>query len=208
MIKVIIADDHAIFRQGLSGLLQSKEGIVVTGEAADGDEALRLIYETKPDIAILDISMPGPGSIEIIKEIRKKGLNTRVILLTMHTNPLMVEQFMKAGVSGYIPKDNAFSDLLYAIQTVASGGKFISPSITREVFDEQGSGQEVQGILTNRECEVLQLIASGLTNKQIADKLLISLKTVETHRTRIMQKLDLHTTADLTRYAIKAGLVK
>lgn len=208
MTKIIIADDHTIFRQGLCGLLQSNEGVVIAGEAAEGDEALRLICETKPHIAVLDISMPGMDSIEIIKQIRQKGLNTKVILLTMHTNPMLVEQFIKAGAAGYIPKDNAFEDLLYAIRTVASGGKFISPSLAGEVFDKHEAAQEVAGILTKRECQVLQLIASGLTNRQIANKLTISLKTVETHRTRLRQKLDLHTTATLTEYAIKSGLVK
>ncbi|MEK9149280.1 MAG: response regulator transcription factor [Candidatus Desantisbacteria bacterium] len=208
MLRVIIADDHTIFRQGLSGLLKSKEGIIVTGEAGDGDSALGLICETKPDIAILDISMPGISSLDIINEIQKEGLNTKVIFLTMHTNPEIVEQFIKAGASGFIPKDNAFEDLLYAIRTVASGGKFISPSITDGVFDLHSAGEQMHKLLTKRECEVLKLIASGFTNKQIANKLFISLKTVDTHRTRIMQKIDLHTTADLTRYAIKSGLLK
>lgn len=208
MLRIVIADDHTIFRQGLLGLLDEKEGFAVIGEAGDGDTALRLICEAKPDIAILDLSMPGLSSLEIIKGICHQGLSTKVILLTMHTNPLMVEQFIKAGVSGYVPKSNAFEDLLYAIKTVAEGGKFISPSVTNELFDLQNAGEQMYEILSKRECEVLKLIASGLINKQIADKLSISLKTVETHRLHLIQKLNLHTTADLTRYAVKKGLVK
>ncbi len=208
MLRIVIADDHTMFRQGLSGLLKSREGIIVTDEAGEGDTALRLICETKPDIAILDISMPGMSSLDIINKIQKEGLNTRVIFLSMHTNPLMIEQLIKAVASGFIPKDNAFEDLLYAIRTVALGGKFISPSITNAVFDLHSAEEQMHEFLTKRECEVLKLIASGLTNKQIANKLFITLKTVDTHRTRIMQKINLHSTADLTRYAIKSGLLK
>jgi DNA-binding NarL/FixJ family response regulator len=208
MIRVVIADDHVIFRQGLLKLLQSARDISVIGEAGNGNEILNLIIRERPDLAILDISMTGIGGLEIAEEIRNKKVDTKVIFLTMHNDPLTAKKAILSGASGYIIKDNAFEDLLYAIRAVASGGKFISPSISEKVLNSCMAKEVGNHILTVRESEILRLIASGLSNKQIADKLCISVKTVETHRARIMQKLDLHTTADLVRYAIRTGLLK
>ncbi len=208
MIRVVIADDHVIFRQGLLKLLQSARDISVIGEAGNGNEILNLIIRERPDLAILDISMTGIGGLEIAEEIRNKKVDTKVIFLTMHNDPLTAKKAILSGASGYIIKDNAFEDLLYAIRSVASGGKFISPSISEKVLNSCTAKEGENHILTVRESEILRLIASGLSNKQIADKLCISVKTVETHRARIMQKLDLHTTADLVRYAIRTGLLK
>ncbi len=208
MIKVVIADDHVIFRQGLLKLLQSAEDIEVVGEAGEGLKILSFIEKERPDVAILDISMPGLSGLEIIKEIQSKGIEIRVILLTMHNDPLTAKKAVQSDASGYVLKDDAFEDLLYAIRAVASGGKFISPSISEKVLNSCMAKEVGNHILTVRESEILRLIASGLSNKQIADKLCISVKTVETHRARIMQKLDLHTTADLVRYAIRTGLLK
>lgn len=208
MIRVVIADDHVIFRQGLLKLLQSARDISVIGEAGNGNEILNLIIRERPDLAILDISMTGLGGLEIAEEIRNKKVDTKVIFLTMHNDPLTAKKAILSGASGYIIKDNAFEDLLYAIRAVASGGKFISPSISEKVLNSCMAKEVGNHILTVRESEILRLIASGLSNKQIADKLCISVKTVETHRARIMQKLDLHTTADLVRYAIRTGLLK
>jgi DNA-binding NarL/FixJ family response regulator len=208
VIKVVIADDHVIFRQGLLKLLQSAEDIEVVGEAGEGLKILSFIEKERPDVAILDISMPGLSGLEIIKEIQSKGIEIRVILLTMHNDPLTAKKAVQSDASGYVLKDDAFEDLLYAIRAVASGGKFISPSISEKVLNSCMAKEVGNHILTVRESEILRLIASGLSNKQIADKLCISVKTVETHRARIMQKLDLHTTADLVRYAIRTGLLK
>ena len=208
MIRVVIADDHVIFRQGLLKLLQSARDISVIGEAGNGNEILNLIIRERPDLAILDISMTGISGLEIAEEIRNKKVDTKVIFLTMHNDPLTAKKAILSGASGYIIKDNAFEDLLYAIRAVASGGKFISPSISEKVLNSCMAKEVGNHILTVRESEILRLIASGLSNKQIADKLCISVKTVETHRARIMQKLDLHTTADLVRYAIRTGLLK
>ncbi len=208
MIKVVIADDHVIFRQGLLKLLQSAEDIEVVGEAGEGLKILSFIEKERPDVAILDISMPGLSGLEIIKEIQSKGIEIRVILLTMHNDPLTAKKAVQSDASGYVLKDDAFEDLLYAIRAVASGGKFISPSISEKVLNSCMAKEVGNHILTVRESEILRLIASGLSNKQIADKLCISVKTVETHRARIMQKLDLHTTADLVRYAIRTGLLR
>lgn len=209
MIRVIVADDHIIFRQGLLKLLQSAEGITVAGEAGDGKEALTMILNESPDIAVLDISMPGLSGIEISKELKARGSATKVVYLTMHNDVLTAQKALTSGgVSGYILKDDAFEDLLYAIKSVSSGGKFISPSISDKILQPSPLKAVEKNILTEREREILKLIASGLTNKKIADKLSISIKTVETHRARILQKLDFHTTAELVKYAIKTGLLE
>lgn len=208
MIKVVIADDHIIFRQGLLKLLQSAENIMVVGEAGDGNEVLNIVLKEKPDLAILDISMSGLSGFEIAEEIQKKGIETKVIFLTMHNDPLTAKKAILSNVSGYVLKDNAFEDLLYAIRSVALGGKFISPSISDKILNLSAVKENKNHILTRREIEILRLIASGFTNKKIADKLSISVKTVETHRAKILQKLDAHTTAELVRYAIKTGLLE
>jgi DNA-binding NarL/FixJ family response regulator len=205
-ITVIVADDHGIFRQGLSELLRSKEGIAFAGEASNGNDALRLILDKKPDIAVLDVSMPELSGIEIAKELKRRKISTKVIILTMHKDPLTAERAVKAGAGGYILKDNTFEELLYAIKVVCAGGSFISPSLAGHFMNHMYGSKKKKDILTEREKEVLALIAKGRTNKQIAEKLFISIKTVETHRLRIMKKLSIHKVADLVRYAIKSGL--
>ncbi|MFA6056021.1 MAG: response regulator transcription factor [Thermodesulfovibrionales bacterium] len=208
MIRVIVADDHIIFRQGLLKLLQFAEGITVVGETGEGKEALAMVVKESPDIAVLDISMPGLSGIEIAQELQVRGSGAKVICLTMHNDVLTAKKALTFGVSGYILKDDAFEDLLYAIKAVASGRKFISPSISDKILHSSHLKVVEKNILTEREREILKLIASGLTNKKIADKLSISVKTVETHRSRILQKLDFHTTAELVKYAIKTGLLE
>jgi len=208
MITAIIADDHIIFRQGLLKLLQSAEDIEVVADTGSSDEALRLIIEKRPAVAILDISMPVLSGIEILEEVQRKGIGTKIVFLTMHSDPLTAKKAIQSNASGYVLKDDAFEDLLYAVKAVASGGTFVSPSISEKVLKLETVSKREGSILTGREREVLHLIASGFTNKKIADKLSVSVKTVETHRTRILQKLDAHTTADLVRYAIKTGLLE
>lgn len=207
MNRVIIADDHVIFRQGLLTLLKSAPDISVIGEAGEGTETLDLIIKENPDIAILDISMPGLDGFGILQKIQSMGLSTKVIFLTMHNETLTAKRALQLNASGYVLKDNAFEDLLYAVKAVSAGGTFVSPSVFEKILRTSDEGKEPH-ILTIREREVLKLIASGLTNKQIAGQLFISVKTVETHRTNIMQKLDSHTTADLVRYAIKTGILE
>ena len=205
MIRVLVADDHIIFRQGLLKLLQATDDITVVGDTGNGSQVLPLIDKERPDIVILDISLPGINGFDIAAEMQQKNIATKIIFLTMHNDPLTARKAMQSNASGFVIKDNAFEDLLYAIRAVSSGGKFVSPSISDQIFSLT---EPVQRILTERECEVLRLIASGLTNRQIADKLFISIKTVETHRSNILQKLDVHTTADLVKYAIKTGLLE
>jgi len=179
----------------------------VIGEAGDGAEALDLIMRERPDIAIVDISMPGLDGFEIFRKIRELNIETKVIFLTMHKDSMTARKAMGLEVSGYVLKDNAFEDLLYAIRSVYAGGTFVSPSVSQRIFKQPIYDGSESRTLTARESEILRLIATGLTNRQIGDKLCISVKTVETHRTNIMQKLDLHSTADLVRYAMKTGLV-
>lgn len=205
MIRIVVADDHVIFRQGLIRLLQTSGDISIEGECCNGQDALQLIRESRPDIAILDISMPLLDGIEVAMAVGNELLGTKVILLTMHNEPAVAKRAMSAGISGYVIKDSAFEELLDAINCVVSGGVFVSSSLKPEVL---GLAGESILVLTERETEVLQLIVYGFNNKAIAKKLTISSKTVDSHRTSIMHKFGTHTTADLVRYAIKMALVK
>ncbi len=206
-IRVVIADDHTIFREGLCKLLSSEKEIEVCGYASGGKEAAEIIRRERPDVAILDVSMPDRNGLELARELLRENTSTKIILLTMHRDSLTARSAISCGVSAYVLKDNAFDDLLYAIKTVFSGGVFLSPSIAALLVDENIREKGKQIGLSDREKEVLILIASGLSNKEISKKLFISIKTVETHRARIMEKLGAHSTADLVRYAVKSGLV-
>jgi DNA-binding NarL/FixJ family response regulator len=208
MIRVIVADDHLIFRQGLLRLLQSSNVITVVGEAGNGKEALNLIKTEVPEIAILDISMPGLSGFEVIRELEQQENKTKIIYLTMHDDLFTAKKVMTSKAKGFVSKDDAYEDLIYAIEAVSSGRKFISPSISDKIFSLNILKDSDDDVLTNRELEILKLIAEGITNKKIAGQLSISVKTVETYRSRIMQKLDLHSTADLIKYAIRNGLLK
>lgn len=207
MMRIVLADDHALFRQSLSALLHSQEGIEVAGEAGDGNEALRLIESIRPDVAILDISMPSPGGLEVIQTLRKQRLPVKILLLTMLTGPDLLDRAMEAGANGFLLKENTFDELMTALKTVGQGGTYVSPAISSRCPAGEATGISDKSRLTPRELEVLTRIASGLSNKKIAKKLHISVKTVDTHRTHIMQKLNIHTTADLVRYAMTHGLI-
>jgi len=208
MIRVIVADDHHIFRQGLLRLLQSSNVITVVGEAGDGKEALNLIKTEAPEIAILDISMPGLSGFEVIRQLEQQENNTKIIYLTMHDDLFTAKKVITSKAKGFVSKDDAYEDLIYAIEAVSSGRRFVSPSISDKIFSLNILKDSDDDILSNRELEILKLIAEGVTNKKIAGQLSISVKTVETYRSRIMQKLDLHSTADLIKYAIRNGLLQ
>jgi len=208
MIRVIVADDHAIFREGLIKMLVSAPAIDVIGNAGSGEEALRLILEEKPDVAVIDISMPGMDGLQMMEHLHRDKLDdTKIIFLTMHNNTSLASKAIRLGAFGYVLKESTFKDLVYAIETVASGRKFISAMVSEELINAPDEGDEKLLFLTTREREVLQLIAAGAKNKEIAGQLFISEKTVNTHKMRIMEKLDLHSVADIVRYAIKAGLI-
>jgi len=207
-LRILLADDHVIVRQGLRALLD-RERLEVVGEASDGREAVRLAMTLRPEVAVLELAMPLLNGMDAAREILKTDPRTKVILLTMHTEDRYVLEALRAGVSGYVVKTRAAGDLLEAIREVQRGHFYLSPGISRVVIEAfLAKGDPPSDPLTSRERQVLQLIAEGKTTKQAAALLDISVKTAETHRTRIMQKLDIHETAGLVRYAIRLGLTQ
>jgi DNA-binding NarL/FixJ family response regulator len=208
MIRIVVIDDHAILIQGIKKLIESERGLEFVGGVSDGRAGLRLIKEQQPDIAVMDITMPGLNGLDAAKLIAKVSPSTRTILLTMHNeNPYVIEA-LNAGVHGYVVKSQTSADLLRAIHEVSQDRVYLSPGISRIVIDAyRHKGAPAESQLTVREREVLQLIAEGQKTKQVAVALGISVKTAESHRTRIMTKLDIHETAGLVRYAIRHGLI-
>jgi two-component system response regulator NreC len=207
-IRIVLADNHALVRQGLKALLE-REGFEVTGEAADGQEVVHLVPKLRPDIAILDISMPLLNGLDAARELKKSSPKTRIVLLTRHDEDQYVTESLRAGVKGYVLKSQAATDLVRAIQEVYGGGIYLSPEISRAVVEAYLSKTELPSDpLTMRERQVLQLVGEGKSTKEVAAVLGISTKTAESHRTRLMQKLDIHETASLVRYAIRRGLIQ
>jgi len=212
-IEVLLVEDHTIVRKGLCSLLGDTEGVEIIGEAENGREAVRLVEAHRPDVVVMDISMPVLNGLEATKQIKKRFPSTKVLILTMHVNEEYIFEIIKAGASGYIVKMAVPEELVLAIRAVAKGEKFFSPSVSTIIVDAlfikgiQENGNLSYPRLTRREREVLQLIAEGHSNRKIAEMLFISIKTVETHRCHIMKKLDLHSAAELTRYAIQKGII-
>jgi len=211
-IKVLVADDHTILRQGIKALLANQEGIEVVGEAKDGREAIKVIEELLPDVILMDIAMPGLNGAEATRRIKKKFPKMKVLVLTMYANEEYIFQILNAGANGYLVKETAFQDLISAIKAVYSGESFMSPSISKKVVNgyiqqARGDKKKICEVLTPREREILQLIAEGNSSKKIAEALFISPKTVETHRTHIMDKLNIHNRSGLIKYAIRKGMV-
>jgi two-component system response regulator NreC len=208
MLRILLADDHVIFRDGLRSLLESK-GLRVVGEASNGREALGLAQTCHPDVAVLDIGMPELNGLDTTRALVKQSPTVKVIVLTMHVDDAYVLQALKDGVKGYVLKTQASSDLLEAIRAVMGGGTYLSPGISGTVVEAVVSGTEAAvDPLTPREREVLQLVSEGRTTKEVASVLGISVKTAETHRTRLMRKIGVHETAGLVRYAIRRGLIR
>jgi len=206
--RLMLADDHALIRQGLKTLLE-KQGFQVVGEAADGQEALRSVEKTQPDVAIVDISMPILNGVDVARELKKCSPKTKVILLTQHDEDQYVTEALRASVKGYVLKSQAANDLVHAIQEVCRGSVYLSPNISRAVVDAYLSKTYDSGDpLTGRERQVLQLVGEGKSTKEVAVHLGISVKTAESHRARLMKKLDIHETASLVRYAIRRGLIQ
>ncbi len=206
-IRVVLADDHILVRQGVRALLE-REGIAVVGEASDGQEARRLVQRENPDAAILDISMPMFNGLDAALSLSNTNPRTRLILLTRHNEEQYVAEALRCGVRGYVLKDQAANDLVRAIREVCGGQVYLSPGVSRAVVEAYATPQELKVALSPRERQVLQLIAEGKTTKDIAGLIHVSAKTVETHRARLMQKLDIHEIAGLVRYAIRKGLVQ
>ena len=206
--RLLLADDHSLIRQGLKALLE-KQGFQVVGEAADGQEALRSVEKTQPDVAIVDISMPILNGVDVARELKKCSPKTKVILLTQHDEDQYVTEALRASVKGYVLKSQAANDLVHAIQEVCRGSVYLSPNISRAVVDAYLSKTYDSGDpLTGRERQVLQLVGEGKSTKEVAVHLGISVKTAESHRARLMKKLDIHETASLVRYAIRRGLIQ
>jgi two-component system, NarL family, response regulator NreC len=207
-IRVVLADDHELVRQGLKALLE-REGFQVVGEASNGQEAIGLVPNVRPDVAILDISMPILNGLDAARELKKSSQPTRTILLTRHDEDQYVTEALRAGVRGYVLKNQAANDLVHAIQQVCRGGIYLSPSISQTVVEAFLSKTSLPADpLTSRERQVLQLVGEGKSSKEIAALLGISIKTTESHRTRLMRKLDIHELASLVRYVIRRGLVQ
>jgi DNA-binding NarL/FixJ family response regulator len=210
-VRVLLADDHTLVRAGIRALLPSIEGVEVVAESGDGREALELIARHRPDVALLDIAMPGMNGLEIAKRITRESPRTRVVILSMHADPSYVQQALRAGAAGYLLKGAAVSELPLALRSVMLGETYLTPKVSKHVVDgflREGEGEPgpLHG-LTKRQCEILQLIAEGHPTKEIATILDVSIKTVETHRARLMDRLDIHDVPGLVRFAIRAGLV-
>jgi DNA-binding NarL/FixJ family response regulator len=210
----VLADDHDIVRRGLRALLEDEPGIEIVGEASDGREALHLCETLSPDMAILDIAMPQLNGIEVAAQALKHNPALRVVILSMHAHESYVIRALTAGAKAYLLKDATTDDLLPAVRAVSHGRSFFSPAISQILAEDyvrhlQQSGQEDSySLLTDREKEVLQLLAEGKSNKEVATMLGIGLSTVETHRAKVMQKLALHNTAELVLYAVRKGIVQ
>jgi DNA-binding NarL/FixJ family response regulator len=211
-IRVLVADDHTIVRQGLVGILKASEEVEVVAEASDGNEAVEKALKTKPDVAVLDVSMPRLSGIEAARRIHEALPATRLLVLTMHDDEEYILKMVRAGASGYLLKDGAASELLAGIKALRAGKTFFGPHATKalaEAFarDKPAEPADPYERLTDREREVFQLVVEGKTNPEIGAILFISAKTVDNHRTRLMEKLGLHSTAELVRYAARHKLL-
>lgn len=212
-LRLLIGDDHTLVRQGLRRILEERPGWEVVAEAGDGREAVRLALEQKPDVAVMDISMPQLNGIEAARQLHKRLPEARVLILSMHAEQAYVTRALQAGARGYLLKDSAGQDLIRAVELVADGRTFFSPSIVQLIVDDyirrvtSSEPSDRYAQLSDREREILQLVAEGRSNKEVAEALGISLATVETHRARLLQKLDLHNTAELVRYAVRHGVI-
>jgi DNA-binding NarL/FixJ family response regulator len=209
-IRVLIADDHGVVRAGLRALLVAEPDLQVVGEAASGDEAVRLAVRRQPDVALMDISMPGLDGIEVTRSLAEQVPKVRVLLLTVHEDPALLREALRAGAAGYVIKRAVESELINAIRATAAGDLYVHPSLTRSLLEQKGTDPANNGALaslTPREIEVLRLIAEGYTNTQTAELLHLSPRTIETHRANIRAKLHLDSRADLVRFAARHGLL-
>jgi|SRR5688572_9711968 DNA-binding NarL/FixJ family response regulator len=213
-VRILLADDHTVVRQGLRKLLEERADWAVIAEAGDGREAVRLAEEHRPDVAIVDVAMPLLNGVEAIRQISKRVPGVRVLVLSMHADEAYVTQILQAGASGYLLKDSADVDLWTAVEEVSRGRSFFSPAISAVMMDDHVRRLADKGIidlyeaLSEREREIFQLVAEAKSNKGIAALLKVSTSTVETHRGHIMEKLDLHSAAEVTLYAVRRGVIR
>lgn len=213
MIRIVLADDHVVMRNGLKLLLERQPNFEVAGEAANGREAVEICEELKPDVLVVDIAMPNLNGIEAARQIAAKLPQTAIVILSMHSDESYVLRALKAGARAYLLKDSAEADLINAIRAVSEGKAFFSPAISKMLVDDYVRRLEQRGVddsyelLTTREREILQLLAEGKSNKEVAAMLNLSLYTVETHRGNILQKLNLHSVPELILYAVRKGVI-
>jgi len=207
-IRILLADDHSMVRQGFRRILETQPDIEIVGEASDGREAVALVQQLKPDVVVMDVAMPGLNGIEATRRISEISPRTRVLALSMHKDGVYVREILRAGARGYLLKDAFDADLIAAVRAVARGEGYIAPAVADSVLaDYRQQVSDPIDLLTSREREVLQLIAEGKTNKEIAAHLNLSVYTVDAHRGRIMEKLNLHSTGELVRFALRKGLI-
>jgi DNA-binding NarL/FixJ family response regulator len=215
-MRILLADDHTLVRAGLRALLESIDEVTAISEAGDGRRALELVAAERPDVALLDISMPGLNGLEVAARVTSDSPRTRLIILSMHSSPSHVAQALRAGAVGYLLKDSAAEELGLALRAVMSGETYLSPAISRQVVEgflgrlarpEQDGQESIDAQLTPRQREILQLVAESRSSKEVAAMLKLSVKTVEAHRSQIMERLGIHDLAGLVRYAIRVGLV-
>ena len=210
--RIVLADDHPDVRHGVRSLLQSDPDLAVIGEASDGIETVQMVEKLLPDVLVVDLMIPGLNGLEITRQVRQRSPMTRIIILSMHANEPYVLEALKNGASGYVLKDSSGTDLIQAVRSVASGQRYLSPPLSERAVEaymmksQETTFDSYEG-LTDREREVLQLAAEGLSNPDIAARLSISPRTVETHRANLMRKLGLKTQTDLIRYALKRGIL-
>lgn len=212
-IRVLIADDHAILREGLRALLKTAGDVEVVGEAGDGESAIAEAARLRPDVVLMDVSMPGLGGLEATLQIRKDHPEMRIVVLTQYEDREYLRRFLQAGVAGYLLKKTAGADLVSAIRAAARGGLVLDPALAKDALQEQPLDtsqprEDPYDLLTDREKQVLKLVAEGRSNKEVAELLDISVKTAMSHREHIMDKLDLHNRTDLVKFALKRGVVR
>ena len=212
-IRILLADDHTVMRNGLRLLLERQPNLTVVGEASDGRETVRAAESVSPDVVVMDIAMPNLNGIEAARQITAARPETAIVILSMHSDESYVIRALKAGARAYLLKDSAEGDLIAAIHAISEGKSFFSPAISRILVEdymrklEQQHVEDTYELLTAREREILQLLAEGKTNKEVASMLNLSVYTVETHRTHILQKLDLHNVPELILYAVRKGII-
>jgi DNA-binding NarL/FixJ family response regulator len=212
-VRILLADDHIVMRNGLRLLLERQPHLQVVGEAADGRQAVALCESANPDVVIMDIAMPNLNGIEAARQIVNRNPRTAIAILSMHSDESYVIRALKAGARAYLLKDSAEADLLAAVRALTEGKSFFSPAISKILVEdymrqlESRGAEDTYELLTNREREILQLLAEGRTNKEVANLLNLSLYTVETHRTHILQKLNLHSVPELSLYAVRKGII-
>jgi DNA-binding NarL/FixJ family response regulator len=208
MIRILLADDHSLVRQGFRMILEAQADMEIVGQAGNGREAVELSAKLHPDLVIMDVAMPDLNGIEATRRIMETSPRARILALSMHKDSVYVREVLRAGARGYLLKDSGDADLVAAVRAVAKGEGYLSPSVSESVLsDYRRHVTDPLDLLSSREREVLQMIAEGKTNKEIATSLNLSVYTVEAHRGRIMEKLNLHSTSELVRFALRSGLI-